>query len=137
MNMKVKKGIFWGAIMMPIVLGFPFLSGGSNALAAGFHGHDRGGMGMGPKGGGFGGGHQMMNAPQHGGFSWIGTLVFLAIIIAVGYFVVKWLRGKSKESSMQQFIDTSMMSSYRPTVNHNASVLDQWEQSIKTKRENE
>ena len=133
MNFKSKKTIFWGAIITPIVLGVYFLLGGYSALAAGPHGH--GPERMGPRGG-FGGGH-MMNGTHHGGFSWIGLLIFLIIGIAILVFLVKWLRKKSKASSMQQLIDTSLMSSHKPMINQNVSILDQWERNITNKKEND
>lgn len=137
MNTRVKKGVFWGALMTPIVLGLCFLFGGGSALA---HGPDRHGEGrMGPYSGGFGGrGPQMMHGPHHGdGFPWLGLLLFLIIASAIVFFLVKWLRKKAKASSMQQFIDTSLMSSHRPVMNQNASVLDQWEKNLLNKKENE
>ncbi|WP_042354494.1 hypothetical protein [Bacillus rubiinfantis] len=139
MNMKLKKGLFWGALITPIVIAISFLCGGGNAFARGFHGH--GGNPGGPGGmghqGGFGGGHQMMQGPhQGGGFSWLGLLLVIIIVTAVVVFLVKWLRRKSKASAMKQFIDTSLMSSYSPTIEQNATILDQWEQNIHIKKEN-
>lgn len=132
-NAKVKKTILWGGLLAPMVLGVYFLFGGNTALAAGPHGHGRGGMG--PRGG-FDGGH-MMNSAHHGfGFSWLGFLLFLIIAGAVFWFVVKWLKRKAKDSSMQQFIDTSLMNSYQPNMNQNGNVLDQWEKTITNKKEN-
>ncbi|WP_318506071.1 hypothetical protein [Bacillus sp. T3] len=81
--------------------------------------------------------HQVMSGPHHGGFSWIGSLLFLMIGMAVLVLLVKWLRRKAKASSMQQFIDTSILSTTRPIMNQNASLLDQWEKNITTKKENE
>jgi len=130
MNSKVKKTIFWGAFMTPLVLGVYFLLGGYSALAAGPHGHG----GMGPRGG-FEGHHAMYDAHHGGGFSWIGFLVFLIVGILALVLFVKWLRKKSKASSMQQFIDTSIMSSHNPVINQNASVLDQWEKNLTNKKE--
>lgn len=132
---KMKKTIFWGALMTPMVLGIYFLLGGfSSAMAAGGpHGHGPGRVG--PREG-FGGG-QMMNVPHHGGFSWLGFLIFLIIGLAVLVLLVKWLRKKSKASSMQQLIDTSLMSSHKPVRNQNHNLLDQWENTVTTKKENE
>lgn len=131
MTTKVKKSIFWGAMITPIVLGVYFLIGGYSAFAAGRHGHGRGGMG--PHGG-FGG-RELMYGPHHGGgFSWLGFLVFLLVGIAVLVLFVKWLRRKAKASSMQHFIDTSFMSSPQPIMNQNASILDQWEKNITNKK---
>lgn len=127
MNTKLKKSIFWGALVTPLVLGVYFLFGGYSALAAGPGG-------MGPRGG-FGG-HQVMNGAHHGGFSWLGFLLFLIIGIAIAFLLVKWLRKKSKASSMQQFIETSIISSPKPMMNQNTSILDQWEKNLINKKEN-
>lgn len=133
MNTKVKKSMFWGAMITPIVLGVYFLMGGYSALAAGPHGHGPGGMGL---HGGFGG-RQVMYGAHHGGvFSWLGFLLFLIAGIAILILLVKWLRRKEKASSMQQFIDTSFMSSHQPMVNQNGSILDQWEKNVTNKKEN-
>jgi hypothetical protein len=132
LNTKAKKSIFWGAVITPMVLGVYFLFGGYSALAAGPHGHGRGGMGQ---RGGFGG-HQVMNGSQHGGFSWLGFLLFLIIGIVVAVLFVKWLRKKSKASSMQQFIDTSIISSPKTMMNQNTSILDHWEKNLTHKKEN-
>jgi hypothetical protein len=133
MNTKVKKGIFWGGIMGTAVLvinGLHFLLGGSSAYARGPEDHGPGGMGH---QGGFGG-HQMMNgAPHHGGFPWLFLIIGLVVLV----LLVRWLRKKSKTSSMQQFIDTSLSGSHLPVTNQNAAVLDQWEKNLLTKKENE
>jgi hypothetical protein len=132
--MKMKKGIFWSAMITPMIVGIFLLIGGTSALAAGPHGH--GPVGMGPRD--FQG-HQMMFGAQQGlGFPWIPFLIFLILGIAGLIFLVKLLRRKSKEASMQQFIDTSFMSSHKPVVNQSAStILDQWENNITNKKENE
>jgi hypothetical protein len=133
MNTKVKKGIFWGAIVASTVVVINvlhFLLGGNSAFARGPHGHGHGELGQ---RGGFGGGHQMMNGAHHdGGFPWL----FLIIGLAVLFLLVRWLRKKSKASSMQQFINTSVVGSHIPVTNQNASVLDQWEKNLLTKKEN-
>lgn len=136
MNSKTKKGIFWGVMITPMVLGVYFLLGGYTALAAGPHGH--GPRGMGPQRG-FDGRQVMYGpGPHHGGggFHWLGSLLFLIVGIAALVFLVKWLRRKAKDSSMQQFIDTSIMSSHKPIMNQNASLLDQWEKNLTNKKEN-
>lgn len=132
--MNVKKTIFWGAVIAPMVLGVYFLFGGFNVLAAGPHrGHGPGGMG--PKGG-FGGGHHIMNVPHHGGeFSWLLLLLFLFVAAVILVLFVKWLRKKAKASSMQQFIDTSYMSSYKPSLKQNENILDRWETNLLNKKE--
>jgi hypothetical protein len=132
MDTRVKKGIFWGGIIASSVLVINVLHlffGRSNAFARGPHGHG----GMGQRGGGFGG-HEMMNGVHHdGGFPWLFLIMGLALLV----LVVRWLRKKSKASSVQQFIDTSVVGSHIPVTNQNASVLDQWENNILTKKENE
>jgi H+/Cl- antiporter ClcA len=134
MNTKWKKGIIWGgmiASMMLVINVFHYLLSGASALAAGPHGH---GGHMGPHGG-FG--HQMMMNPHHGGgFPWLWFLLFLLLGIVLLALIVKSLRKKSKAASMQQFIDNSLTSSYRPSTNQHASMLDQWEKNITTKKEN-
>ncbi|MEH7076535.1 hypothetical protein [Neobacillus drentensis] len=133
MNTKVKKGIFWSVIITSTVLVINLLHlllGGSSAFARGPEGHGRGGMGH---GGGFGG-HQMMNGAHHdGGFPWLFLIIGLAALV----LLVRWLRNKSKASSMNQFIDTSLVGSHVPVTNQNASILDQWEKNQLTKKENE
>ncbi|WP_409304081.1 hypothetical protein [Peribacillus sp. SCS-155] len=135
MTAKWIKTIFWGGVISPFVLGVYFLFGGYSVLAAGPHGHGPGGMG--PRGG-FGGGHHGMHGPHHGGgFSWLGTLLFVIIVAAIVVFLVKWLRKKSKAASMQQFIDTSLIASRTQHVSNNDTILDQWEKNITNKKENE
>jgi H+/Cl- antiporter ClcA len=128
MKQKWKKGIIWGgmiASMILVVNVFHYLLSGASALAAGPHGHGHGGH-MGPHGG-FGHQQMMMNPHHGGGFSWLWFLLFLLLGIVVLVLIVKSLRKKSKASSMQQFIDHSLVSSYRPSTNQHASMLDQWE----------
>jgi H+/Cl- antiporter ClcA len=135
MNIKWKKGIVWGGMIASMILVmnvFHYLLSGASALAAGPHGH---GGHMDPRGGFV---HQQITmGPQHGGgFSWLWFLLFLLLGIVVLVLIVKSLRKKSKASSMQQFIDNSLVSSYRPSTNQHASMLDQWEKNITTKKEN-
>ncbi|WP_226529664.1 hypothetical protein [Metabacillus niabensis] len=127
----MKKTVFWGAIITPMLLGVYLLIGGfSRALAAGPHGHG----GMAPRGGFEG--HHHMYGPQHGGFSWIGFLVFLIIGVAILILLIIMLRKKAKNSSMQQLIDTSLMHSHKPAIKKNENILDQWEREITNKKEN-
>ncbi|WHY02762.1 hypothetical protein [Neobacillus sp. DY30] len=132
MNTKVKKSIFWVALITPMVLGVYFLFGGYSALASGSHGHGRGGMGH---GGGFGG-YQVMNGAHHGGFSWIAFLLILIVGIALVVLFVKWLRKKSKASAMKQFIYTSIITTPKPIMNQTTSILDQWEKNLTNKKNN-
>ena len=134
MNTKAKKGIFWGVIIASTVLVINvihFLLGGGISFARGPRGgHGPGGMGH---GGGFGG-HQIMYGAHHGGgFPWALLIIGLAVLV----LLVRWLRKKSINSSMQQFIDTSLVGSHIPVTNQNANILDQWEKTILTKKENE
>jgi hypothetical protein len=128
-NIKIKKGIFWGVIVSSMVLVINvlhFLLGGSSAFARGPHGQGTSGMGR----GGGSGGHQMMH---NGGFPWLFLIIGLAVLV----LLVRWLRKKSKSSSVQQFINTSVVGSQLPVTNQNASALDQWEKNLVTKKENE
>ncbi|MEH7121286.1 hypothetical protein V7128_28390 [Neobacillus vireti] len=133
MNTKVKKGIFWGVIVASAALlinVLHFLVGGGTTFARGPEG--RGPGGMGPRGG-FDH-HQMMNgAHLGGGFPWLFLMIGLAALV----LFVRWFRKKSKAVSMQQFIDTSLAGSHLPVTNSNASILDQWEKNMLTKKENE
>ena len=135
-NTKVRKGIFWGVIIassVVVINVLHFLLGGSSTYARGPGHGGMGHQGMGPRGGGFGGRH-MMNGPHHdGGFPWLFLIVGLVVLV----LLIKWLRKRSKTSSMKQFIDTSMMSSHIPVSNQNANLLDQWEKNLKNKKENE
>ena len=136
MNTRVKKSIFWGAIVAAMILAINILHyflGGRSAFAAGPHGH--GGHGPGEMGqqAGFRS-HQFMNGHEHGGgFPWILLIIGLAVLV----LLVRWLRKKAKTSSMNQFIDTSLVGSHTPIVNQNASILDQWEKNLTNKKENE
>jgi hypothetical protein len=134
MNTKVKKGIFWGGMVASMILVFNvfhYLFGGLHALAAGPHGH--GPRGMDPH---VGFGHQHIIGGYHSGFSWIWILVFLILGVTAFVLIMKWLRRNAKAAAMQQFIDTSLMSSHRPLSNQSAHVLDQWEKKVVTKKEN-
>ncbi|MDK8642750.1 hypothetical protein ABER75_22150 [Niallia taxi] len=131
MNARFKKGIFWSVIIASIILAISFITkliGGAAALAFG-HGP---GMGNGLRQSDFGHG-QMMGGFHHGpGFSWLGFLFFLIIVIVVINLAVKLLKKKPKSNSMEQFIPTSTMNTPKPPVNFsNASVLDEWERKNK------
>ncbi len=141
MNQKLKKGIFWGGIIASMILVmnvFHYLFGGIHTLAFDPHGHGHGHGGMGPSGG-WGHSNHMIGNQSHFGFLWIGFLLFLIFVLVAVVLVMKWIRRKSKASSMQQFIDTSLMGTYSPlsSQNQNANVLDQWEKSLNNKKENE
>jgi uncharacterized membrane protein len=97
----------------------------------GFGGGLRGGHG--PQGG-FGGHHHVMGGPHFGGgFPWLALLIGLAVLV----LLIGWLRKKSKASSMNEFIDTTVVSSHTAVNTQNARILDQWENNITTKKENE
>ena len=124
-EIKVKKAIFWGGMLTLIVLAFNLLIGGHQMR----YGHV-------PPRAGFGG-HHFMYGSHHGvGFSWLGFLCFLLIIVASVVLFAKKFKRKAKESSMQQFIDTSLMNSYKPVMNQEDSILDQWEKNLKNNKEN-
>jgi uncharacterized membrane protein len=127
MNTKVKKGIFWGGLIATAILAInvvQFLLRGIGGFARGGHGFDGKGFAS----------HQIMHDGHHGGgFHWLSLIIGVAVLV----LLVKWFKKKSKASSMQQFIDTSVVGSHIPVTNQNASVLDQWEKNILTKKENE
>ena len=138
MNTKTKKGIFWGVVIASSVLVINvlhFLLRVSSGYARGPEGHFPGRMG-GYRGGFDGGRHMMMNGGHgyhEGGFPWLFLIIGLAVLV----LLVRWYKKKSKSSSMQQFIDTSLAGSHIPVSNQNANILDQWEKNILTKKENE
>ncbi|MEH7299106.1 hypothetical protein [Neobacillus drentensis] len=61
----------------------------------------------------------------------------LLVGLALLFFLVRWFRTKAKASSMQQFIDTPLMGSHTPVANQNSQLLDQWEKTIMTTKEND
>lgn len=139
-NASLKKGIFWGAMVasMTLVISFIFnqIGGASTAMAAGFH--DRGGpreavmhhqdMVI----------HEKVMVSYHNepSFSWIWTLFFILFLVTVIVLAVKFFRKKSQASSMQQFIDTSIMNTPKPSVNYsNAAILDEWEKNTAEQKE--
>ena len=129
MNTKFKKGIFWGVVIASTVFVINvlhFLLGGSSAFARGPHGQGAGGMGH----GGGSEGHQMMH---NGGFPWLFLIIGLAALV----LLIRWFRKKSKASSVQQFINTSVVGTHIPVTNQNTNALDQWEKNLLTKKENE
>lgn len=137
MNNTIRKSIFWGAVItsMTLVISLFFnLFGGNAALASGFHEHDRGSVMVLHKGFGH---EQMVASSHHGiGLSWIWFLLILTIGLTVLFLAVKGLRKKSRSASMEQFIDSSLISSPRPLINNNnASILDEWEKNITNKKE--
>ncbi|MDQ0199183.1 hypothetical protein [Neobacillus ginsengisoli] len=135
MNTRVKLGIFWGAIVAAIIVGINFfrhLLGGHRDFYGGPNGFRSEGWG---RRGGFRQ-QQFMNGPHHGGdFHLFGPLLFLIIGLAVLVLLVRWLRRKAKASSMERFIETPLMSSHTPVINHNARILDQWEKNLTNEKE--
>ncbi|MBV7506102.1 hypothetical protein KW850_12630 [Bacillus sp. sid0103] len=135
MNTKVKKGIFWGVIIAAMVLMVNvlyYLLGGHSEYAEVRHGYEHGPGGMGARGD-FEGRHFLNGGPHHeGGFPWLFLIIGLALVV----ILVKWLRKKAKAASMNQFIDTSLVSSHTPVRNQNANILEQWEKNLTNKKEN-
>jgi uncharacterized membrane protein len=145
LSARVKLGIFWGAIAAFIIVGINVIrhlfesrrqfSGGPNGFRSGGMMGTQGGMMN--RQGGFGR-NEFMYAHHHGGdFHIFGVLLFLIIAAAIVIFVLRWLRRKTKSSSMQQLIDTPFVSSHTPVSNMNGNILDQWEKSLKDQKENE
>lgn len=131
--MKKKKVIFWGVITVSVIFVFNIIHG----FLGGGHGRGRAGMGqaagLGPQGG-FGGHHQFMGGSHFGGgFPWLAVLIGLGILV----LLVRWFRKKSKTSAMNEFLDTAFVSSQKPIMNQNATILDQWEKNVTNKKENE
>ena len=140
--MNKKKIIFWGVVAASVIFLTNLLHGllgGHRRFAGGPHGgHGRGPAGMGQAGGhgpqgGFGGQHQFMNGPHDGGFPWLAILIGMAVL----FLLVRWLRKKGKTSSMNEFIDTSLLNTHTPVMTQNARTLDQWEKNMMNKKENE
>jgi hypothetical protein len=137
MKTRVKLGIIWGAIIVSIMMGINFfyhLLGGERHQDGRLQGFHKEGW---QHQGGFEP-HRFMNGPHHGGeFHWFGLLLFLIIGLAVLVLLVRWLRRKTKKSAMQQFINTPLVDSHTSVINQNASILDQWEKNVTTKKEND
>jgi hypothetical protein len=81
----------------------------------------------------------MMHGLHHGqDFSWIGVILFLLLAFAVATLLVRWLRKKGENDSLQQFImDTPLADPNTPVNKSNADLLDKWEKNQTTKKENE
>lgn len=47
---------------------------------------------------------------------------------------MEWLNKKTRDSSLEQFINTSFATSHRTMKNQNEEILEQWEKTI-TKKE--
>jgi hypothetical protein len=139
--MNKKKLIIWGAIIASVIFVFNLLHeilgghwGFDGGPREGQHGRGAAEMGQAGPQGGFGGHHQFMNGPHHdGGFPWLVVFIGLAVLV----LLARWLRKKGKTSSMNEFIDTSLLSSHIPVTSQNANILDQWEKNVTTKKENE
>ncbi|MFJ7738759.1 hypothetical protein ACIQ2D_20835 [Lysinibacillus sp. NPDC097287] len=111
-------------IIVSGILGFSLLVGGSfKVLAAGMHGRGPNGFGH----------HPAIYGPHDVEFPLLGMLLFLIIAVIVLVFIMSWFNKKTKEFSMEQFINTSLASSYRPMENQNEDILDQWEKNINNK----
>jgi hypothetical protein len=141
--MKKKKIIFWAVIAAAVIFVFNILHeflGGHRGFEGGMRGgHGRGASVMGQAGGfghhgGFEGHQQFMGGAHFGGgIPWLAILIGLAVLV----LLVKWLKNKAKTSSMNEFIDTTLVSSQTPVNTQNASILDQWEKNVSIKKENE
>lgn len=131
MNTKLSRSVLRGGMIISLIVGVFLLIGGNSASAAGMHGHGPGGMVPARD---FGG-HHVLYGPQHGGFPWLALLVFFIIAITVVILLMKWLKKKAKATSMEQFIQTTLASSYRPMKSQKECILDQWEKEI-NKKEN-
>ncbi|MCM3033219.1 MULTISPECIES: hypothetical protein [unclassified Niallia] len=133
MNARVKKSIFWGVLIASILLAISIIKnliGGAAALAHGY------GFGGGMRQGGFGHGQMMGGFHHEPSFSWLGILFFVIIAAAVITFVIKLFKKKSQSSSVEHFINTSAMSTPKPSVNvNNASILDEWEKNNTNSKE--
>ncbi|AGK53198.1 hypothetical protein [Bacillus sp. 1NLA3E] len=145
--MKKKKVLLWGVIFAAVIFVFNLVHGlfdGHREFAGGQRGLGHGQAGMGQAGmdkasgfgqhGGFGGHHQLMNGSFHGeSFPWLALLIGLVVLV----LLVRWLRKRAKATSMNQFIDTSIVSTQTPIISQNASILDQWEKNVTNKKETE
>jgi fructose-specific phosphotransferase system IIC component len=135
MKTRVKLVVFWGAIITAIFVAINVLRHllggehrdfvkGARSEAWGRHGDF--------------GHHQMMYGfHHHEEFHWFALLLFLLIGLAVVILFVKWLRRKAKSSNKKQLNNTPIMNSHTPVINHNGRILDQWEQKMMKKKENE
>lgn len=130
-NGRLKKGVFWGAMVASMTLAISLifnLIGGTTTFAAGFH--DRGGPGEMAMHHHEVVVHERVLVGYHNepAFPWVWTLFFILFVVTVIVLAVKMFRKKSQASSMQQFIDTSIMSTPKPSVNYSkATLLDEWE----------
>jgi hypothetical protein len=120
-------------------------------LFMGFHRFSGGAYGMRPRGmmmgsmmgpmmgrqGGFGRRAFMYGSDHGGGFHMFGFLLFFIILVVMVVLVLRWLRRKSKDSSLKQLIDTPFVSSHTPISGLNGSILDDWEKSVMKEKENE
>jgi len=132
-NARLKKGVFGVALVASMTLAISLIFnmiGGATTFAAGFH--DRGGPGETVMHHHEAVVHERVLVGYHNdpAFPWVWTLFFILFLITVIVFAVKMFKKKSQASSMQQFIDTSIMSTPKPSVNYsNATILDEWEKN--------
>lgn len=131
MNTRFSQSLLRGGIITSLIVGGFLLLGGFSVSAAGMHGHGPGEML--PTRDFVG--HHVLLEPQHGGFPGLGVLVFFIIGMAIVVFLMKWFKRKAKATSMEQFIQTTLASSYRPMESQKEHILDQWEHEI-NKKEN-
>nr|WP_106782678.1 hypothetical protein [Lysinibacillus timonensis] len=121
--------VILGATLTSMLLGVCLLLDGRNrVLAAGMHGH-------GPEGMFLKGGHPIMYEPHHGAFPWLGVVVFFIVGIAILVLFFKSLKKKDTTSSMEQFIQTNLVTSTSTLKSQKEDLLDQWEKDL-MKKEN-
>lgn len=139
---RMKLAILWGVIITAVIvvingLHHLFEGGERESRMNGFRqgrwegaGHfaNQGGMGH----------RQFMYGPHHGGeFHWLGLLLFLIIGLAVLVLLVKWLRRRANSSTMSRFVESPMVDSYTPVINHDSHILDEWEKNVLKNKEDE
>lgn len=130
MKMNLSQTFLKGGIIASLILGVSLTLGGYGVSAAGIHGHG----GMLPTRG-FDN-HHISYGPHHGGFTWIGFIVFLIVGIAVVIFLMKWFKKGYKSTAMEQFIQTTIASPYKPLNSQKEDILDQWEKEVNKKGNN-
>lgn len=123
MKKNLTQTILNGPIITSLLLGVFLIMGGYGVSAAGLHGHGSGGA---LPNRGFGGQH-VLYVPHDGGFPWISLFVALTIGTAIVLCLMKWLKKKEKVTSIEQFIQTTLASPYKPMNSQNEHILDEWE----------
>lgn len=126
MNKRTKLFVLGSAFATLITGILLLLDRSATVSAAGMHGHSSEGFRAGN------GAHHVMYGPYHGGggFPWLGTIVFILVGIMIFMFLLKWFKKRTNESSIEQFIHTTIATPYRPMNTQHDDVLDQWEKSL-------